>query len=468
MPNTDDLASRSSRSALVVAGLGTMLALIAFTAPLSTLNATAEALGSGVAGRTWILSSMSIGLGAALLSTGTIADDFGRRRIFIIGMAVLALGSVTCALAPHVLIFVLARVVQGLGGAAVIASSLGIIAHAFAAGPARATASGVWGASLGAGIALGPLLSAGSDKLASWRDAYWVLGAAAILIALAARLVVDESNADEPRGLDLVGAVFLAAGMSSLLATLVEGRQGWTQPIVIVLAVATAILLSLFLIVESHSDSSMLDLALLRQPAFAAATAAAFATGAGCIALFSYMPGFLGATLGISALGSACLLFAWSATSVVTALLSRHIPAGVSGRVQLAFGLFGVAIGQLSLTAVSENSSWLKFLPGLLFAGVASGVLNAALGREAVASVPPGRGGMGSGANNTSRYVGSAIGVTVVAVIAARPGPGSPTVDLISGWNIAAIVTAVISVAGGLVVLACGPRRHGASPLPPL
>jgi len=170
------------------------------------------------------------------------------------------------------------------------------------------------------------------------------------------------------------------------------------------------------------------------------------------------MSGFLGNALGISALGAAVLLFAWSGTSVVGALLARRIPARVSGRVQLAIGLLGVAAGQLALGGVGESSTWLRFVPGLLIAGVASGVLNAALGREAVASVPPGRGGMGSGANNTARYVGAAIGVTVVAVIAAGPIAASPTAGLVAGWNLATVVTAAISVAGAAWVLACRPR----------
>lgn len=464
MLNSADATLRSSDRALAVAALGTMLALVVFTTPLATLNATAASLGADVAGRTWILSSMSIGLAAALLSSGTIADDFGRRRTFLIGMVVMAAGSVACALVPHVLVFVLARVVQGLGAAAVIASSLGIIAHAFPAGPARAAASGVWGASVGAGIAVGPLMSAGLDRIASWRDAYWVIGVAAVLIAIAARLLIDESRSAEPRGLDLWGALLLAAGMSCLLAALVEGRQGWTQAGVIVLAAAAIAILVLFVVVEARTAYAMLELSLLRQPAFAAATLAAFVTGAGVIALFSYMSGFLGTALGITAMGSALLLFGWSATSVVTALLARRIPAHIPGRVQLGVGICAVAIGQLALAGIDGDSTWQRFLPGLLFAGVASGFVNAALGREAVASVPPGRGGMGSGANNTARYVGSAIGVTLVAVIAARPGPGSPTADLIHGWNVAVIVTAAISFLGGLVVLACRPRRSTPSP----
>jgi hypothetical protein len=147
------------------------------------------------------------------------------------------------------------------------------------------------------------------------------------------------------------------------------------------------------------------------------------------------------------------LFLAWSGTSVVFALVARRLPAGWSGRAQLAGGLVVVAAGQLALSGITPGSSWARFLPGLLVAGVGSGVLNAALGREAVASVPPGRGGMGSGANNTARYLGSSIGVTVVAVVvAAHAGTGSGVSGLVAGWNVAAWVTAGISLVGAVVV----------------
>ncbi|SNS37522.1 MFS transporter [Rhodococcoides kyotonense] len=451
------------RRSLWIAAAGTLLTLVAFTAPLATINPTAATLGSDASGRTWILSSMSIGLGAALLTAGTVADDFGRRRTFVVGAVVLALGSLLSAVAPNTVVFVAARVLQGLGGAALVASSLGIIAHTHPAGPLRARASGIWGASVGAGIALGPLVSAGFDRIATWRDAYIVLAIGSAALAVAAHRLVAESRTDTPRGLDPAGAVLLGLGVSAFLAALTEGRQGWTDPLPIGLFAASGALLIAFVALELRSKAAMLDLTLFTAPPFVAATFAALTTGSGVIALMSFMPGFLGNAYGITAVGAAFLLFAWSGTSVVAALLARRLPTRISGRTQLAAGLVGVAVGQLFLLGLSETSTWTRLLPGLLLAGVSSGVLNAALGREAVASVPPGRAGMGSGANNTARYVGSAVGVTIVAVLAVPTG--TPTVaGLVQGWNSAVLFTTAASIVGALVVLATNARRPSATP----
>src|SRR5580765_8378024 len=177
----------AARRTLLTASLGTLVTLVAFTAPLATVNLTVAGLGAGTSGRTWILSSMSIGLGAFLLTAGRVADDFGRRRTFVAGAAVLAGGALLGAVSSEVVTFVIARVVQGVGGAAMVAAGLGMIAATFPDPHERAHATGVWGASVGAGIALGPLLSAGLAKVGSWRDVYAVLLVAGIGLAVTAR-----------------------------------------------------------------------------------------------------------------------------------------------------------------------------------------------------------------------------------------------------------------------------------------
>jgi len=208
----------------------------------------------------------------------------------------------------------------------------------------------------------------------------------------------------------------------------------------------------------------MLDLRLFRQRGFIAATVAGFAAGAGVIALVQNLPVFLDQAFGVPATTTAYLAVVWSATSVVTALAVRWLPAGLPGRAQLGIGLLGVAAGQLAMAFVGPSWTWLAFLPGMFVAGVFSGLLNAALGREAVATVPEGEGALGSGANNTARYLGSAVGVTVVAVIAAA-GDGTGVQGLVDCWNHAALVTVLVSVVGGLVALLLRePRRPAPAP----
>ena len=444
-----------ARRALAVAALATVLALVAFTAPLATVGSVAAALGSDVAGRTWILSSMGIGLGAALLTAGALADDRGRRRVLVAGLVLLAASSIAAAVAGGTLPFVLARVAQGLGAAAVVAASLGLVAHWFEAGPARAAASGVWGASVGAGIALGPLLASSLDRWASWREVYWLVALATVVLAGLAQRGLEETRSHERRPLDVPGALLLALSTVTFLAALVEGRTGWGRPEVLVLLGVAAAAAVGFAVVEGRVPSPMVDLQLLRNGRFVAATAAGLATGAGIIGLLSFLPGFLALALGLAPTTAAVLFLTWSGTSVVFALLARRVPASWSGRAQLAGALVVVAIGQLALSGLTPGESWVRFVPGLLVAGVGSGVLNAALGREAVASVPQGRGGMGSGANNTARYLGSSVGVTVVSVVvAAHTSTGTGSAGLLSGWNVAAWVTAGFSLAGALVVWA--------------
>src|SRR5690242_13794463 len=203
-----------ARRTLLSASLGTLLAMVAFTAPLSTVNPTVAGLHAGVAGRTWILSSMSIGLGAFLLTAGRVADDHGRRRAFVAGALLLSAGALAGAVASDVVVFVVARIVQGLGAAALVAAGLGLLAATFPDPQRRAHATGLWGASLGAGIALGPLLSAGLTLAHSWRDVYVVLVAAGVGLALTAR-GCEESRADHGARLDVPGVVLLALGMSA-------------------------------------------------------------------------------------------------------------------------------------------------------------------------------------------------------------------------------------------------------------
>jgi MFS family permease len=442
----------------VVASTATALVLIIFTVPLTTLTSTAQALGAGPGAQAWILSAMSVGAAAALLGSGVIGDDYGRRRTFVAGAIVLALASALGALAPNALLLIIARIVQGLGGGAILACGPGLIGHAYP-GVALARATGIWAAALGAGVAVGPIVSAGLDGLAGWRLVYWFSAFAAAGFAAAGRTLLAESHASSPRRIDIAGTLLLGFGMAALLVGLTESRTGWDQASAYVLFSGAVSLLVGFVAIERRLTSPMLDLSLFRRPDFVGATIAALASGAGVLSIMSLIPIILQRAMGVDIVLGSIVLLAWSATSAITAIATRWIPA--TPRNLMIGGLVACAAGQLAVYGLHSDSPVVRVIPGMLLAGAANGVLNAALGRQAVASVPPDRSAMGSGANNTARYLGSATGLTISAVLITHAGSAAGTAGFLSGWNVAVLVSVAFSLLGALAVFLA--REHSAA-----
>ncbi|MFC7623264.1 MFS transporter [Microlunatus sp. GCM10028923] len=436
---------------LAVTSLGTFLALVAFTLPLADLPTIVAALHASPAESAWILSSMSVGLAGALLIAGRLADDHGRRRLFLIGCLVLAAGSFA-AVVPNIGVYLAGRFLAGVGGAAIIGASLGLIATGHPEPARRTTATGIWGAALGAGITAGPLFAAAGHVIGAWWAAYLLLGTASLAAAVIARVRLAESRLPTRQRPDFLGGAMFVAAMVVILTGLVWLRLA-PNPYLPILVIIVGVLLSVaFVIIELRVARPMLDPRLFRGARFTGQVLAGLTTGLGIIALCSVSMTYLINGLGFTTLTAAGTLTLWSGTSVVAALLVRPLAHRISGGTQLAIGLFGVAAGQALMIPAH---SFETIAPGLLLAGVASGVLNAGLGREAVASVPAGHGSFGSGVNNTARYLGSAIGVTLTGILLLHgTSPGEPAGDqLTAGWSAAALVTTILSALGGLAVL---------------
>lgn len=438
---------------LAIGSYGTLLVLTVFAAFAATVGDSAETLHSGVAGTTWALSGMSLGLAAALLTLGALADDLGRRRVLLWSGAMLAATSALGALATDTGVLVAARVLQGVAGAGVLAASLGSIGHAFPGGRARTHATGVWAAAVGGGIALGPLAGAALSASLGWRSSFWVEAIAAAAIVPAA-LRLKESRAAVPRGIDLPGAATLVAAMGLLTAGLVEGRSSWSSATTIGLLAAGAVALAAFTLVELRRRVPMLELRLFADRMFVASITGALFTGLAVVGLMSLSPTVMQRGLGVSVLGSAGVIAVWSVTSMVVALAARRLPARLSSPTRLAIGLALCAAGELAFTGLTGGSAWTQLVPGLAVAGVGSGIANAALGRLAVESVPRDRAGVGSGANNTARYLGGAAGVAFVVAISSTGGAG----QLAHGWSIAAAASAGLCAIGAVIAVACRPR----------
>lgn len=434
---------------LTLASAATLLVLMNFTAPLVTLPQTAAGLHAGVIGQTWLLTSISLGLAALLLIAGSLADDRGRKRVFVAGAVVFAVAVVLCATATGTAVFVVARIVAGGASAALLAASLGLVGHAYPTGHARVRALGVWGAMLGAGVGLGPLVTAGLTDLSTWRTSYWLYAGAAALLALAAVPYLNESRAQQPRRLDVPGTLTLGSGLAVLVAAVTEGRTGWLRPAVLLLGLAAVVLLTAFVAIEARGREPMLDLALFRRLPFIASTGGALVTGLSVVALMSYLPTVLQRSLGESPLAAAGIFSIWSGISFLASLQVRRLAGRVAANHQLALGLLLCAAGDVSMYGFVAAGSWVRMVPGLILAGIGYGLLNAALAQLAVESVPADRGGMGSGANNTARYVGSSLGVALIVAVVAAPG-GSPASAAARGTDIALLVCAAFALLGAV------------------
>ncbi|MFF8356310.1 MFS transporter [Streptomyces chartreusis] len=438
------------RATLALTSAATAVALMTYTAPMVTLPQTAAALHTPLSAQAWLLNGTPLGLAALLLVAGSLADDYGRRRIFVAGTFALGITTALGALTTNTWLFTLARITQGGASAALLASSLGLIVHAFPDPRGRLHATGVWGAFVSGGIALGPVVT---GAIPNWRLAYGVLAAAALIVAALSTRALSESRAPRGGRPDLAGAVTFGLALVSLVAALTLGRDGWLRAPVGLLLLATVVLLGLFVVLERRTATPMIDLSLLRRPRFLASSAGGLFTGLAVIGLFSFLPALLQQTLGLSAMDTAWLFLLWSGLSFAVALQARRLGGRVSPRIQLAIGFVLHAGGTLAMLGAIGAGSWPRLLPGLLIAGVGSGLLNAALPLLSVESVPPQRAAMGSGAQQTFRYIGSCAGVALTIALATSSAGG-----LARGADIAMLVSAGLALLAAVGVVALRER----------
>ena len=352
-----------------------------FSAFVVNVGDSVRTFHAGVAGEAWGLSGMSLGLAAALLTAGALADDLGHRRVLRCSAGLLAAASAVGALAPSIEILVAARVLQGVAGGGILAAGLGSIGSAFPSGQARTHATAVWGAAVGAGVTIGPLAGAGLAAPVGWRSGFWVEAAAATALAAAAA-TLTESRATSQGRIDLPGIATLGTGMTLLTAALVGTRHGWSASTTLALFSAATLALGAFAAVELRSRHPMLDPHLLAQPKFLASISGALFTGLAVVGLMSYAPALMQQSLHISEIGSAAVLAAWSATSMLVALAAGSLPTRLPAQTRLLIGLALAAVGELALTGLGSGASWTRLVPGLFVTGVGTGIVNASFGQN--------------------------------------------------------------------------------------
>ena len=413
---------------LLAVCLGTFMLLLDVTIVNVALPSIQDDLHATFAQLQWVVDAYALSLAALLLTAGSLADRFGRRLLFAVGLAVFTAGSLLCAVANSPMFLVLARAGQGIGGAIMFATSLALLAQAFH-GRERGTALAVWGAVTGVAVAAGPVLGGIITSGWSWRGIFFVnIPVGVVAMAVTLWRVTESRN---PGGrVDLAGFALFTGGLCALVYGLIRaGEQGWGDTGVAVCLACAGALLAAFLVVERLSERPMFDLALFRVPTFAGGSVAAFAIN-GCVyAMVLYIVLYLQDLLGYSALQTGLRLLIMSAVSLPAAIASGRLSSHVPVRFLIGLGLAGSGGGLLLMAGLTPGSTWTHLTGGLVLAGVGSGLVNPALASTAVGVVPPRAAGMASGINTTFRQVGIATGIAVFGTLFASRLTG----DIVSG-----------------------------------
>jgi EmrB/QacA subfamily drug resistance transporter len=395
---------------LVAVCIATFMLLLDVTVVNVALPYIERDLHSSFADLQWVIDAYALTLAAFLLTAGSLADGAGRRRVFVAGMVVFTAASVLCGLATSPLMLTLARALQGVGGAFMFATSLALLASAYQ-GRDRGTALGVWGATTGAAVAVGPLVGGVLVEALGWEAIFFVnvpIGIGAVALTLAR---VEESKDPSHGGVDWPGTLTFSGALFALVFGLIRGNaENWSAPIVACLAAAVVLLIA-FVVVERRSARPMLDLDLFRKPAFDGASIAAFVLSASMFAMFLYLTLYIQNVLGYTALESGLRFMPVTLLSFLVAPVSGKLAERLGVRWFLSGGLLLVGIGLMLMHGVGPGDDWTALLAGFLVAGGGIGLVNPALATAAIGVLEPRRAGMASGINSTFRQVGIATGI---------------------------------------------------------
>ncbi len=402
---------------LVAVCLGTFMLLLDITIVNVALPGIQSALHSSFSDLQWVVDAYALTLASLLLTAGSLADIFGRRRLYVIGLSVFTLASLLCGIAQDTLLLQLFRALQGIGGAVMFSVSLALLADAFR-GRDRGVAFGVWGAITGLAVAIGPLLGGALTSGLSWRWIFFVnlpIGVAAVVLTL---FRVSESKAPNARRPDWAGFVTFTLALASLVYALIESNErSFDDTRVIGCLFAAGVLLVAFLVVEAYGRAPMFDLSLFKKPTFTGGAVAAFGLSASIFSMLLYLTLYLQDVLGYDALGTGLRLLVLSGGILATSTLAGRLTAHVPIRFLVGPGLLLVAVGLYLMGGLNASSGWTHLIAGMIVGGAGVGLVNPPLASTAVGVVAPQQAGMASGINSTFRQVGIATGIALLGTL---------------------------------------------------
>ncbi|WP_204982058.1 MFS transporter [Streptomyces mobaraensis] len=429
------LSARRRWTILVICAFSMFLVGLDTTIVNVGLPAIGRGLGVGTRGLEWVVDAYTVALAGLLIASGALADRFGRRRVFRIGLSVFGIASLACALAPTPGLLVAARTLQGVGASMLSPVALAIVVNAMPDPRERARAIGVWGSVFGLSMAAGPVTGGGLIAAFGWRAVFWINApviAAALLLVTA---FVPESRGPRARRVDVPGQLLLTVTLFLSVGLLIEGpRVGWASPWAVAAYAGIAGSASAFVLVERRRPEPLMDLGLFRRPPFATAVLGAVAVFLALNVTLLLNTLYLQHTRGWSPLatGAATLPMALGAT--VCAPWSGTLVARLGPRRPLLAAGGFLAAGGLCLTGLGRDTGVPPLLVAYLLIGAGFGFANAPITNTAVSGLPPSRAGVAGAITSTARQVGSAVGIAVAGGLVSGVAPADLAHAARPGW----------------------------------
>jgi EmrB/QacA subfamily drug resistance transporter len=444
---------RANRTVTIVAAcLATAMLMLDISVINTALSSIADGLDTGLGGLQWVVDAYTIPLAATVLTAGAVADRFGRKRLFLLGLAIFTLSSAACGAASDIGVLVGSRAIQGLGASMMFATALALISQVTPERRDRVNALAAYGAAIGASFALGPFIGGSLTDVFGWRAIFLVnvpIGAAVIWIT---RRWVAEGRDPTPRRVDLPGQITLIAGLFLLILALLRGNaDGWGSAGIVAALAGAALFLVAFVVVEERSREPMLPLRLLSQRRFAGPQVAVFAIASSFFAVFLYLTLYLQTVLSLSPIQTGLVYLPGTFLVFVVSGMTAQFGENASPAKIASLGLALVAVGLALMLVIGVGSSWTALLPGLLVTALGTGLFNPTGSALALNALPDEQSGLAAGSNDTFRQAGVAVGIAALGtLVPANAALGGNLQSYVDGLHHALIAGAVIALAGAI------------------
>ncbi len=461
---------------LVAVSLATLMAYLDNNVVNVALPTIQRDLHLSVSGLEWVVSSYLLVFAGLLLAGGRLADHYGRRRIFLVGLGIFTASSLASGLAGDAAVLIASRAVQGLGAALMVPTTLAIILATFDNARERNIAVGIWNAIAALALAIGPLIAGLISQHLHWGWIFFINVPVGVITAIIALPAMDESRGGADgaaRRLDVPGLVVSAVMLFSLVYALIEGQdRGWTSLVILGAFVLAAVALAGFLLVERRAIQPMVTLSMFRSRVFSGGTATMMLWGFGVFGIYFFTALYLQDILGFSPTKAGLAFVPMALAVVVFSGLAAPIAARIRTSGAVAGGMLVMAVGLVLFALLGANASFASLIPAFVVFGAGAGLMNVPLTTAILEAMPPERSGIASALLNASREVAGLLGITVIGAVlrtresSALRGGAHPASAFLDGYHAGLYVTIALMVAG-VAVSFLTLRRYSAQPAAP-